>query len=301
MKPYLENVVMPDGQFPIKGFVTSTMEHVIQVHPHWHAEVEILYYMDGSALQQVNDSIFTAGPGDIVIIGRDQLHSTYHSGNGSCRILVLQFNADAMLPPAAESGMALARPGFANETVYGNPIKTSNAEGMRLLQCIEEIADELGRRAAAYDLIVKSAVCRLAGLLARYGMYTIKPGSPDGVKCIHTMLERTFKLVDESFAEDISLEDAALASNLSTTHFCRLFKKTTGMTFHEYLTFYRINRAEKMLSPSKRLTDIAFECGFGSITSFIRNFKKYKDCAPSRYLTEATQKDGAGNGVGPQS
>ena len=76
------------------------------------------------------------------------------------------------------------------------------------------------------------------------------------------MLEKTFDLIDISYFEDVSLKKAALVSNLSIQHFCRLFKKTTGMTFNDYLSFYRVNRAEKLLHSQKKITEIALECGF---------------------------------------
>jgi AraC family transcriptional regulator, transcriptional activator of pobA len=273
---------MSGSRFPARGFVTETMEHMILVHPHWHSEVEVLYYINGPALQQVNDNIFTAGPGDIIVIGKDQPHSTYSTGKGNNRILVLQFDAERMLAHAP-GGMHTQ---FANRTIYGNPIKGDSVEGRPLLQCIEEIYGELQKRKESYEYIVCSALYRFAGLLARSGLYTVSRGRDESIGSIHTMLENTFRLVDESYADEITLEDAARASHLSTTHFCRMFRKTTGMTFHDYLTFFRVNRAEKMLYSSKKLAEIAFDCGFGSVSAFIRNFKAYKDYTPSSFIRE---------------
>lgn len=286
MKPYFESVFLPGEPFPVRGLITTTMEHVIKVHPHWHAETEVLYYMEGSALQQVNDSIFTAVAGDIIIIGRDQLHSTYTMGSNDCRILVLQFDANSMLAQIVNNHVTLPEVDFNNGTVYKNPIRTDDDRGRLLLQCINEIYDELSIKGISSQYMVRAALYRLTGLLNRHNLFTVSPDNTDSVRNAHLMLERTFKLVDESFMSEISLNQAALASNLSTTHFCRLFKKTTGMTFHEYLTFYRINRAEKMLNSTKKLTEIAFDCGFGSVSSFIRNFKSVKGCTPSNHVQE---------------
>jgi AraC-like DNA-binding protein len=44
-----------------------------------------------------------------------------------------------------------------------------------------------------------------------------------------------------------------------------------------------VNQAEKMLNSEEALSEIAFECVFGSVSSFIRNFKKYRGSAPSDY------------------
>lgn len=283
MEAYCENVVMPFYLFPIKSFTTSTMEHVIEVHPHWHTEIEILYFINGQAKQQVNENIFHAENGDIVIIGKDQLHSTYAYENNICEVLVIQFDAHNILGPFINNSDIDAHFDFSNETIYENPIKTDSNEGQTILKSIIEIHEELRNNQIAYESMVKAALFRFAGTLARYGLYKVNRTNHDNMQYIHSMLEKTFKLIDECYSEEISLRKAALTSNLSVTHFCRLFKKATGMTFYDYLTFYRVNRAEKMLNTSRKMAEITFQCGFGSVSSFIRSFKKFKNCAPSKY------------------
>src|SRR5659263_221974 len=87
-----ENVPMSDDRFRIKSFVTPYSEHCITVHPNWHNETEILSVISGSATQRVNERIFIIHEGDIIIIGRNQLHSTYSSQGEKCEILVTMFD-----------------------------------------------------------------------------------------------------------------------------------------------------------------------------------------------------------------
>ena len=282
MDAYCENVVMPFYLFPIKSFITSAMEHVMEVHPHWHAEIEVLYFIKGQAKQQVNGRIFSAESGDIVIIGKDQLHSTYVYGNNQCEVLVVQFD-DSILGSVINNTVIKAYLDFSNEVIYQNPIKTDSDEGQTILKSILDIHKELNNNQIAYESMVKAALFKFAGTLARSGLYNVNHTNRDNMHYIHSILEKTFQLIDESYCDEISLRKAALTSNLSVTHFCRLFKKSTGMTFYDYLTFYRVNQAEKMLNSSRKLTDIAFQCGFGSVSTFIRSFKKFKNCTPSKY------------------
>jgi len=283
MEPYCENVDMPYNLFPVKSFETSTMEHVIEVHPHWHPEIEILFFISGFAKQQVNDSFFTAQCGDIIIIGKEQLHSTYSFGKNKCEILVIQFYADNMFEQGANYKNIVSYKNFRNEVIYKNPIKSDSNEGQILLQNIVSIHKELKEKKTAYENMIKAALYCVKGILTRSELYTVSQINSESTLKAHSMLEKTFKLIDECYSEEITLGKAALTSNFSVTHFCRLFKKVTGMTFYDYLTFYRVNRAERMLNSSKKMTEIAFECGFGSVSAFIRSFKKYKKCAPSKY------------------
>ena len=61
------------------------------------------------------------------------------------------------------------------------------------------------------------------------------------------MLKNTFSYIDRNYQNPISLADAAAQSSLSVTHFSRLFKQATGMTFKEYLNLYRVNMAQHAL------------------------------------------------------
>lgn len=288
MMSYNENVVMPDERFRIKSFISSTFEHVIAVHPHWHSEIEILYIIDGCAIQQVNEHFFTAETGDIIVIGRNQLHSTYSYQGSKCEILVIMFDTSNMLDRFVLQYHDGSIEIFENAVLIKNPLKSNDEKGKQLLDSIFEIHEELNNKKNGYQPIVKSLLYRIAGSIVRNGLYHIDRGHMKNLQYIKPILENTFKLIDEYYFEDISLKMAAKASNISIPHFCRLFKKATGMTFNTYLSFYRVNRAERMLLTHSTITSIAMECGFGSVSSFIRNFKKYKKCTPSAYKMSIT-------------
>ena len=85
-------------------------------------------------------------------------------------------------------------------------------------------------------------------------------------------------------SEDISLTDVARAVNTSTFYFCKIFKRMTGINFTKYLSRVRIERAKNLLlNPNLRVSEIAFEVGFQSLTHFNRVFKKIIGQSPTQY------------------
>jgi AraC-like DNA-binding protein len=63
-----------------------------------------------------------------------------------------------------------------------------------------------------------------------------------------------------------------------------LFKKRTGVTFTEYLTRVRIERVKELLvNPNLRISEIAFQAGFQSLTHFNRVFLKLTGQSPTEY------------------
>ena len=84
--------------------------------------------------------------------------------------------------------------------------------------------------------------------------------------------------------EDISLLDVAKAVNTSSFYFCKMFRKVTGINFTDYLARLRIERAKNLLlNPNLRISEIAYEVGFQSLTHFNRVFKKIVGHSPTDY------------------
>ncbi len=95
--------------------------------------------------------------------------------------------------------------------------------------------------------------------------------------------------IDIHFDEDISLKQIAKMSAMSTTTFCNLFKKTTGMSFREYLNKKKIERAQSYLRAGEGVNETAYICGFKEISTFYRNFVKYTGIPPSEYKSKNLQ------------
>lgn len=95
------------------------------------------------------------------------------------------------------------------------------------------------------------------------------------------------KYIQERYQEQLSLDDAAKAVNASTRHFCKVFKQATGITFTDYLSRVRVEKAKAMLrNPNLRVSEIAFAIGFESISQFNRSFKRVVGQTPTDYRRE---------------
>ena len=85
-------------------------------------------------------------------------------------------------------------------------------------------------------------------------------------------------------ADPIDLNDVAKAMHVSTFYFCKMFKKATGLTFTEYLGRVRIERAKaQLLNPNRRVSEIAYDVGFQSLTHFNRVFRQVAGQSPTKF------------------
>ena len=88
-------------------------------------------------------------------------------------------------------------------------------------------------------------------------------------------------------AEELRLGQVAKAVNTSTFYFCKMFKKVAGVNFTDYLSRVRIEKSkELLLNPNLRISEIAYEVGFQSLTHFNRVFKRILGQSPTDYRSK---------------
>jgi AraC-like DNA-binding protein len=97
---------------------------------------------------------------------------------------------------------------------------------------------------------------------------------------------RSISFIEEKLPDvkALSLEELSKKANLSKYHFCRSFKKSTGMTPMKFVTHLRINRAKELLRRrNNNISRIAIEVGFNDFSNFIRHFKKHTGVTPKTF------------------
>jgi AraC-like DNA-binding protein/ligand-binding sensor protein len=98
---------------------------------------------------------------------------------------------------------------------------------------------------------------------------------------------RAKEFIQEHQTENLRLGHVAKACNTSTFYFCKMFKKVTGINFTDYLSRVRIEKSKNLLlNPNLRVSEIAFEVGFQSLTHFNRVFKKILGQSPTEYRVQ---------------
>ena len=97
-------------------------------------------------------------------------------------------------------------------------------------------------------------------------------------------LRRIRELVDAKIEDDLSLDEMAQSVGLSTAHFARMFRKSTGETPHQFVLRQRIERAKAMLrAPDGRVLDVAVACGFKTQQHFAQVFRGVCGVNPTEY------------------
>lgn len=104
----------------------------------------------------------------------------------------------------------------------------------------------------------------------------------------HPTVVKAKQLIEERLTEELSLGQIAQDVHVSPFHLCKLFRRSTGMTFTEYVSRRRTEKAKSLLlNPQLRVSEIVYEVGFQSLTHFNRIFKKLVGESPTRFRARA--------------
>jgi AraC-like DNA-binding protein len=145
---------------------------------------------------------------------------------------------------------------------------------------LAEFEAPLGASGLLLDQLL-NAVC--AHTLGRYG--TTRAVMHRAAGGLAPWQERHAKeMMNECLDGDVSLSDLARECRLSVTHFVRAFRRSTGLSPHQWLLARRIDRAKSFLAESDlSLAEIALACGFWDQSHFTRMFTASVGTSPGRW------------------
>jgi AraC family transcriptional regulator len=97
-------------------------------------------------------------------------------------------------------------------------------------------------------------------------------------------LKQAIEYIQEHLGENLSLSEIANELGISQYYFCHLFKRSTGMSAHQYLIQQRIEQAKHLLKqPEQTITAIALDCGFANQSHFAKYFRQYTGVNPKQF------------------
>jgi AraC-like DNA-binding protein len=115
------------------------------------------------------------------------------------------------------------------------------------------------------------------GNLADRAVLHAETGEPGAVA-------RARSFIETHSGENLHLPDVAKAAHVSAAYLSELFHKTTHCSYTDYVARLRVEKSKQLLiTPESRVSEIAFEVGFQSLSQFNRVFKRITGMTPSEF------------------
>lgn len=246
-------------------------------HSHFHPYYEIYYLYSGKRKFFVNDTLYTLGRGDILLIDKNILHRTTYISDETHERFVLNFS-DQHLDPLIENNYKQQICDCFNQPLIS--IQLNRREYIEDL--FQKIIYESNQLDEFSNHLLNNYFQELIIFLIRYQKNNASSILPTSIT--DEIIQNTAKYIRCNYTQNITLDLAASYSNMSTTYFSKKFKHVTGFGFKEYLCKIRLTEASKrLLETNDSITAIAIECGFSDSNYFGDVFKKLKGISPLQY------------------
>lgn len=116
----------------------------------------------------------------------------------------------------------------------------------------------------------------------------LKQPQDQAVSRTQALLENICVFLQNHYQYNISRDSVAQQFGISPTHLSRLFQTHGSMTFSNYLTYVRVDRAKYLLrSYNFKLDEISERCGYNNTPYFCQTFKRFTKMTPAEYRAKA--------------
>ncbi len=240
----------------------------------------------GTGQRVIGDSIRPIEPGELSLLGANLPHVWHYHGTQRTKVraTVIHFEDDFagvdFLKQAEmrEIRLLLAR------AVQGLLIRGS------VRQRVTKLMQRTCRRSGFERVLDLLEILHLLSV-SKDLVPICSPGYQPTEADLHLeRLKRVFSYIDEHLDGSIDRDTAAALIHLTPNGFSRFFRTHTGRTFQDFVNDRRISHACQLLfDPNLSVTDVALQCGFGSIAGFNRTFKRMRQMNPTEYRRRMTE------------
>lgn len=229
----------------------------LSFYPHLHDSFEVIFVCEGELLLWVDSVSYVVRAGQAILIFPNQIHETKTICSNQTHLYIFENNLVSEFYLLIKNKAARS------------PIFEIDAKSI-----IEQMAVAKNSRyqlkAILYNIIDKFDKDS-GGYYLRNNSQTDLPG-------------KILVYIAEHCTKNISMKDIADYLGYDHHYLSNVFQKHLHTTFRTVLNEYRVSIAKQLLiSNFKNICDIAYECGYESIVSFNRNFKRVVGLTPSEF------------------
>lgn len=254
------------------------------VNWHFHDEFELMYIMKGEGVRVVGDRMDYFNKEELVFLGSGVPHVFKNDKNASQNevdYIVVKFNRIIggqdlfKIPELAPINRFLKR--------AGKGLIFSDTTVMKLKKQLIKLAKSKNED----RIILLLKVLKILSAQEDYNELSTDTFLLKNTSAGEDRTKKVINYISENYNKNISLEDLASISYMTTNSFCRYFKNRTGKTAFQFIREFRINKACQMLiNGEKNISQICFDTGFNSLSSFNRVFKSLKHISATEYKSK---------------
>ena len=265
-------------EYPYTQYHIHNQKNPFHIPVHWHEEMEIIYIrhgklrisIEGDLYEGLAGQIYFVNPGELHYMETDTFPVDYYTILFPLSFISFRTEdlvEDEFMRPLRERSRMLIH------DVNGK------ASAKSVEQLLEEIVSFNEDKCGMYRLRTKALLIEVLAELAEDSCL-YEPN----IKKSTSVQRNMISYIQEHFTDKISLEMLAKEFHMSEKYVSRYFKEQFAISFMQYVSHLRMERAKDLLRNSDlSVTELALSSGYPSVNFFIRSFKEMNQMTPLQY------------------
>ncbi len=250
---------------------------------HWHEEMEIISVREGSIGVSVGNSDYTVNSGEFLLIHPQMIHAIKQHEN--CRGLYVNILFRFSMLESGQDDACREKylePIYSRELLMPEYISLDHPLNPGIAPIILALTQSADTQRPGNELWIKGKLYELMSVIVGYCEASNNAQAYEDI--IFEKLKHSLRYIEEHYADSIDVDAMAAVSNYSVSHFSKLFKQLTGVSFTQYLKNYRLEAAaNRLIHENTKISEIALSCGFSNLSYFTRAFYQKYRMTPSQY------------------
>ena len=247
-----------------------------KVDYHYHEFYKLLFFISGKGGYFVEGKRYALTPGDIILIGKQCVHRPEFESGVPCERIILYISPELLLRES--SSTCQLTDCFSKE--YDHVLRPNEKIRKTLFSIVSNMEQELSSNRYGKEIVSTGMLLNLLVEIARsiFHKEVQKPAPmlPKSKRMLDIM-----HYLDAHLTEDINIDLLAEKFYISRFHMMRRFREETGTTIHAYISDHRLMLARDWIGQGIPATEVCFQCGFGSYSSFSRAYGKFFGTTPT--------------------
>ena len=262
---YRDNITSRPGKFSLKN------NEFYEIYTYIHGDGPFFYF--------ANDRIYTIEPGSILLLRPGVLV-------GSCKKKKARYTRLVCRIPIPMMDCIFELNPFFSQLISHSDLKiiTLEDKDKEAYFALVEKLSILSKQASRHrNTLMFSVLLEMIVLLCK----NFNPEQKDDTESLSKeLIARIINTINKEYANISSVAELAEKMNYSKNYISQYFKAHMNMGLHDFLVMKKLSVAATKLIAGESVTDVAYECGFGSTAYFISVFKAKYGKTPGKYMSE---------------
>lgn len=257
---------------------TKALPHK-NVLPHVHDNYELYYFLSGDVTYYIEGQSYDIRSGDILIMNDQELHRPVFNSSQIYERIVINFKPEyisSFQNPEYDLLFCYRKRKLGHNNIFNKTM----LEKLNVKSYFDRIETAIKKNLREKDILIKitfiEVLIALNNIFSKYKKDIVSLEKDSKITSI-------VNYINNNLEKNITLEDLAQKFYISKYYLCHSFKKNTGFTIIEYISYKRIIKAKELLASGMPVSETCFAVGYKDYSNFYKAFKKMVGLSPNKF------------------